>query len=39
MVRAAAEWAAQGPDDDTWDGFYLSLDLLDPPPNEENRDD
>lgn len=35
LVRAAAEWAAEGPDDDTWEGFYLSIDLLADPTEEE----
>ncbi|WWC65240.1 uncharacterized protein I303_107857 [Kwoniella dejecticola CBS 10117] len=26
-IQAVREWADQGPDDDTWTGFWLSLDL------------
>ncbi|ORY31243.1 WD40-repeat-containing domain protein [Naematelia encephala] len=39
-VRAAQEvkdWAEREPDDDTWDRFYLSLDLL--APLQEDEDD
>lgn len=38
IVRTAAEWAVQEPDDDTWDGFYLSLDLLSDPPGPGDED-
>ena len=32
-IRAAQtvkDWADRDPDDDAWEGFYLSLDLLEP---------
>jgi hypothetical protein len=26
-MRAADDWATEEPDDDDWEGFYMSLDL------------
>jgi COMPASS component SWD1 len=35
LVRAAAEWADAQPDNDVWEGFYLSIDLLEEPIENE----
>lgn len=36
LVKAAAEWADARPDADGWEGFYLSLDLVEEPLEDEN---
>jgi len=36
LARAVAEWADENPDDDTWEGFYLSIDLIEELPEEDN---
>lgn len=36
LVRTAAEWADAHPDDDTWEEFYLSIDLVEEPIEDEN---
>lgn len=36
LVRAAAAWADEQPDVDTWDAFYLSIDLVEEPIEDEN---
>lgn len=36
MLAAAAEWADADPDDDTWAGFYLSLNLLEEAIDDED---
>jgi COMPASS component SWD1 len=35
LVRAVAEWADDKPDDDTWQAFYLSVDLIEEIPEDE----
>ncbi|BEJ15053.1 hypothetical protein CspHIS471_0408200 [Cutaneotrichosporon sp. HIS471] len=35
LVRAATEWADAQPDHDSWEGFYLSIDLLEEPIENE----
>jgi COMPASS component SWD1 len=35
-VRSVIEWADAQPDDDTWEGFYLSVDLIEDIPGDES---